>query len=228
MNQFQIVEAVRTIVLAFTALFPLVNPVGGAPIFLSLTRRYPQSAQKVLARKIAIYGFALLAGSLILGTEVLSFFGISLTVVQIAGGLVVPITAWNLLNQSPAVAASSDPGTLEDALQHAFFPLTLPITVGPGCISVAITLGAHLRYQNAAEHGFSFQFFGSALIGMALVCLLVVICYGNADRLVKLLGASGTSILTRLSAFILLALGVQIIWNGLESGLPQVFVKGTH
>ncbi len=228
MNQFQIVEAVRTIVLAFTALFPLVNPVGGAPIFLSLTRRYPQSVQKVLARKIAIYGFALLAGSLILGTEVLSFFGISLTVVQIAGGLVVAITAWNLLNQSPAVAASSDPATLEDALQHAFFPLTLPITVGPGCISVAITLGAHLRYQNAAEHGFSFQFFGSALIGMALVCLLVVICYGNADRLVKILGASGTSILTRLSAFILLALGVQIIWNGLESGLPQIFVKGTH
>jgi multiple antibiotic resistance protein len=226
MNQFQIVEAVKTIVLAFTALFPLVNPVGGAPIFLSLTRRYPQAVQKVLARKIAIYGFALLAGSLILGTEVLSFFGISLTVVQIAGGLVVAITAWNLLNQSPAVAAGSDSGTLEDALQHAFFPLTLPITVGPGCISVAITLGAHLRYQNAAEHGFSFQFFGSALIGMALVCLLVVICYGNADRLVKLLGASGTSILTRLSAFILLALGVQIIWNGLESGLPQIFVKG--
>lgn len=100
--------------------------------------------------------------------------------------------------------------------------------MGPGCISVAITLGAHLRYQNAAEHGFSFQFFGAALIGMALVCGLVVVCYGNADRLVRLLGASGTSILTRLSAFILLALGVQIIWNGLESGLPQIFVKGNH
>ncbi len=228
MNRNQIVEAVKTIVLAFTALFPLVNPVGGAPIFLSLTRRYSQSVQKVLARKIAVYGFALLAGSLILGTEVLSFFGISLTVVQIAGGLVVAITAWNLLNQSPVAAAAADSGTLEDALQHAFFPLTLPITVGPGCISVAITLGAHLRYQNDAEHGFHFRFFGAAFIGMALVCLLVVICYGNADRLVKLLGASGTSILTRLSAFILLALGVQIIWNGLESGLPQIFVKGSH
>ena len=228
MTYLRIVEAVKTIVLAFTALFPLVNPVGGAPIFLSLTRRYPQSVQRVLARKIAIYGFALLAGSLILGTEVLSFFGISLTVVQIAGGLVVAITGWNLLNQNPDVAAGSEPGTLEDALQHAFFPLTLPITVGPGCISVAITLGAHLRYQNDAEHGLYFRFFGSALIGMALVCLLVVVCYGNADRLVRILGPSGTSILTRLSAFILLALGVQIIWNGLESGLPQIFVRGTH
>jgi len=114
---------------------------------------------------------------------------------------------------------------LEDALQHAFFPLTLPITVGPDCISVAITLGAHLRYQNDASHGFYFQFFASAMIGVALVCLLVVICYGNAARLVKLLGRSGTSILIRLSAFILLTLGVQIIWNGLESGLPQIFVR---
>ncbi len=225
MNYSQIVDAFKTVILAFTALFPLVNPVGGAPIFLSLTRRYPQSVQKVLARKIAVYGFALLAGSLLLGTEVLSFFGISLTVVQIAGGLVVAVTGWNLLNQNTEVAAGSESGTLEDALQHAFFPLTLPITVGPGCISVAITLGAHLRYQNDAHHGFYFQFFGSAMIGMALVCLLVVICYGNADRLVRILGASGTSILTRLSAFILLALGVQIIWNGLESGLPQLFVK---
>jgi multiple antibiotic resistance protein len=228
MNYSEIIEAIKTIVLAFTALFPLVNPVGGAPIFLSLTRQYPQSVQRVLARKIALYGFALLTGSLLFGTVILSFFGISLTVVQIAGGLVVTITGWNLLNQSPDVSASGKTGTLEDALQHAFFPLTLPITVGPGCISVAITLGAHLRYQNDAEHGFYFRFFASALIGMALVCSLVAVCYGNADRLVRLLGASGTSILTRLSAFILLALGVQIIWNGLESGLPQIFVRGAH
>jgi multiple antibiotic resistance protein len=225
MNYSQIADAFKTIVLAFTALFPLVNPVGGAPIFLSLTRQYPQPVQRVLARKIAVYGFALLAGSLVFGTEILSFFGISLTVVQIAGGLVVAVTGWNLLNQNPQAAAPADSGTLEDALQHAFFPLTLPITVGPGCISVAITLGAHLRYQNDASHGFYFQFFGSAMIGMALVCLLVVVCYGNAARLLKLLGPSGTSILIRLSAFILLTLGVQIIWNGLESGLPQIFVK---
>jgi multiple antibiotic resistance protein len=142
--------------------------------------------------------------------------------------MVVAITGWNLLNQAPEVAASSDAGTLEDALQHAFFPLTLPITVGPGCISVAITLSAHLCYQNQVDHGFSFRFFASALMGMVLVCLLVIVCYGNADRLVRILGPSGTSILTRLSAFILLSLGVQIIWNGLESGLPDIFMKSVH
>jgi multiple antibiotic resistance protein len=96
--------------------------------------------------------------------------------------------------------------------------------VGPGCISIAITLGAHLRHQAGPgwEHGYPRHFI-AALLGMFLLCLLVMFCYGNADRLVRLLGKSGTTILTRLSAFILLAIGVQIMWNGLSSGLPQLF-----
>jgi multiple antibiotic resistance protein len=129
-----------------------------------------------------------------------------------------------LLNQQ--VAASSEKqasDTLEDALQHAFYPLTLPITVGPGCISIAVTLGAHLRHQAGPgfEHGYPRHFL-AALTGMFLLCVLVWACYGNADRLVRLLGASGTNILTRLSAFILMAIGVQIMWNGLSSGLPEM------
>ena len=113
--------------------------------------------------------------------------------------------------------------TLEDALQHAFYPLTLPITVGPGCISIAITLGAHLRHQAGPgfEHGFPRHFL-AALTGMFLLCVLVWVCYGNAGRLVTMLGKSGTNILTRLSAFILMAIGVQIMWDGLSSGLPEM------
>jgi multiple antibiotic resistance protein len=217
-------DIVQAAVTAFVALFPVVNPVGDAPIFLSLTRYYPRSAQKVLARKIAIYGFVLLAVSLVFGSEILSFFGISLVVVQVAGGLVLAATGWKLLNEEgSASAASKEPGTLEDALEHAFFPLTLPITVGPGCLSIAITIGAHLRYQAGAgfAHGYPRHFIG-ALVGMFLVCLLVMLCYGHADRLVQMLGKSGTTILTRLSSFILLAIGVQIMWNGLSSGIPQM------
>ena len=137
------VDFIKTLGVTFAALFPIVNPVGGAPIFFGLTRNYPQSAQKVLAHKIAAYGFVLLIVSLLFGSEILAFFGISLFVVQIVGGLVVAAAGWNLLNQ-PADDSSQKvaPGTLEDALQHAFFPLTLPLTVGPGAISVAITLGA--------------------------------------------------------------------------------------
>ena len=203
----------------------MVNPIGDAPIFLSLTSCYSQAAQEMLARKIAAYGFALLAVSFLFGSEILSFFGITLVVIQITGGLIVASTGWNLLNQQVAAsAAEKTSDTLEDALQHAFYPLTLPITVGPGCISIAITLGAHLRHQAGPgfEHGYPRHFL-AALLGMFLLCLLVWLCYGNANRLVRMLGKSGTNIVTRLSAFILMAIGVQIIWNGLSSGMPSMF-----
>ena len=224
------VDFIKTLGVTFAALFPIVNPLGGAPIFFGLTRNYPQSAQRVSAHKIAAYGFVLLIVSSLFGSEILAFFGISLFVVQIAGGLVVAATGWNLLNQ-PADDSSQkvEPGTLEDALQHAFFPLTLPLTVGPGAISVAITLGAQLRYQAGPglEHGYPRHFIAAAG-GMLLVCFLVVVCYGNAARLVRILGESGTSILTRLSAFILLAIGIQILWNGLSVGIPQMLARVAH
>ncbi len=220
------VDFIKVLLATFVTLFPVVNPVGDAPIFLALTRQYPQSAQRILAGKIAAYGFGLLAGSFLFGSIILDFFGISITVIQIAGGLVLAATGWGLLNQKATDTAKQNdaPETLEDALQHAFYPLTLPITVGPGCISIAITLGAHLRHQAGPgwEHGYPRHFL-AALIGMLLLCWLVMVCYGNAERLVRVLGKSGTTIMTRLSAFILLAIGVQIMWNGLSSGLPQMF-----
>jgi multiple antibiotic resistance protein len=217
-------DFIKVLVVTFVTLFPVVNPIGDAPIFLSLTRQYPPAAQEVLARKIAAYGFVLLAVSFLLGSEILSFFGISLAVIQITGGLIVASTGWGLLNQQEAASSGEKASdTLEDALQHAFYPLTLPITVGPGCISIAITLGAHLRHQAGSgfDHGYPRHFL-AALTGMFLLCLLVWVCYGKADRLVRMLGQSGTNILTRLSAFILMAIGVQIMWNGLSSGLPEM------
>lgn len=221
-----VLDFVKVLLVAFTSLFPVVNPIGCAPIFFGLTKQYPQSAQRILARKIAGYSFMILAASLLFGTMILNFFGVSLPVIQIAGGLVVAATGWNLLNQSDQDSTSRPtPGTLEDALEHAFYPLTLPITVGPGCISIAITLGAHLRAHSAefgVFHGIPRHFI-AALIGMFLLCVLVLICYGSAERLVRKLGKSGTTILVRLSAFILFAIGVQILWNGLTAGIPRVF-----
>jgi len=206
--------------LTFVALFPVVNPIGDAPIFLALTQSYPQSVKTILARKIAFYGFMLLAASFLFGTPILDFFGISLVVIRIAGGMVLASTGWNLLNKDDSSAVESKPGTLESALDHAFYPLTLPITVGPGCISIAITLGARVKQEGGPiwERGYI-----SALLGMLALCVLVWVCYSRADRLVKMLGKSGTQILTRLSAFILLAIGVQIMWDGLKMGIPQLF-----
>jgi multiple antibiotic resistance protein len=117
-----------------------------------------------------------------------------------------------------------------DALAQAFFPLTLPITVGPGSIGIAITIGANLRREVGAGvmNGIPRRF-TAALLGMLLLCVLVLVCYARAERMARRLGSSGTNILVRLSAFILFAVGVQIVWNGLSLGLPQVFqVTGTR
>src|ERR1700757_875384 len=112
-----LIEFVRTLVVAFVTLFPVVNPIGDAPIFLSLTRQYPESIQKLLARKIAMYGFFILAVSLLIGTEILAFLGIKLFIVQIAGGLIVASTGWTLLKQKDDDTASeSAPASVADAL----------------------------------------------------------------------------------------------------------------
>ena len=217
-----VISTLKIAVFAFVTLFPIVNPLGDAPIFLELTRGYPHPVRAMLARKIAIYGFVILAASLVLGTAILSFFGISIGVIQIAGGLLVANTGWRLLNQKDDDNAEQTKVNPDAALQSAFYPLTLPLTVGPGCISVAITIGAHVR-QMSERYLLRLPLFLSALTGMALICVLVWLCYGSAERLVRVLGPTGTNIVIRLSSFILTAIGVQIMWNGLSGVLKPLW-----
>jgi len=141
-------EAAKNLLLVLVALFPIVDPLGGSPFFLALTREYAPEARKALSWRIAIDSFFLLIGSYFVGTYVLAFFGISLPVVQVGGGLIVIATGWALLKQREDekhdVHRTVQP---QDTFRQAFYPLTMPLTVGPGSISVAITLGA-----NAAHH----------------------------------------------------------------------------
>ena len=222
-----ILEALRNTALTFAALFPIINPVGVAPIFLSLTSAYPESIRSLLARKIALYGLLLLGGSLALGSAVLAFFGISLPIIQLAGGFVLANTGWTMLNQkngdTEEVVRTAN---LEDALQRAFYPLTLPLTVGPGSISVAIAIGAQIRQQSTTDRIDNLPLFLGAFLGMALVCSTLWVCYRNAGKLTKFLGPSGTNIVVRLSAFLLLAMGVQIMWNGAHSVLGSLLARG--
>lgn len=204
-------EAVKTTILVVSALFPIVNPLGGSPIILALTRDYTTQERRVLAQQIAVNSFILLIASFLVGTHVLAFFGISLPVVQVGGGLIVISTGWALLKQKD----EDDRGTAhremdpQDIFRHAFYPMTLPLTVGPGSISVAITLGA-----NEAGLPRNLLAIVGALIGSALIALSVFLCYGFADRLARLLGATGMTVIMRLSSFLLVCIGVQILWNG--------------
>jgi multiple antibiotic resistance protein len=204
-------EAAKSILLVVSALFPIVDPIGGSPIFLSLTRDYPQQSRKTLARHIAVNSFILLIGSYTIGSYILAFFGLSLPVVQVGGGLVVISTGWTLLNQKD----QNDRGAIgrtvsKDVLKDAFYPLTLPLTVGPGSISVAVTLGANEPHQLQS----SVMAFGAAALGAALVAASIYICYGFADRLADIVGPTGMNVILRLASFLLVCIGVQILWNG--------------
>ena len=204
---------VNTIVGAFllfyAGLFPIVNPIGGAAIFLGLTRHCTDGQRNALALRVAINCFFLLLGSMLIGSYVLDFFGITLPIVRIAGGLVVTVTGWNLLQEEDGENLPS-----ENAVRptDAFYPLTMPITVGPGSIAVAITLGS--QRPRVADLVSVATLGGAAVAGVIAIAATIYVCYRFAERTVSLLGEDATDVLVRLSAFILMCIGIEIIWNG--------------
>jgi multiple antibiotic resistance protein len=210
--------------LVVAALFPIVNPLGSAAIFLNLVGTLDPVLNRVLAQKIAMYSFFILTVSLICGTEILSFFGISIYAVQIGGGLIVTATGWTLLNRPSDNQTPSSKIAPRDVLGNAFYPYTLPITVGPGSISVAITLGAHLTDSLRVHSILSPLVLISALVGIILICIIIYICYRYAGAAEKVLGDTGTQVFMRLSSFILVCIGIQIICSGVRAYLATVRV----
>ncbi len=201
--------------LTYAGLFPIVNPVGGAPIFLGLTRRCTAPERHALARRVAVNSFFLLLGSLFAGSYVLELFGITLPVVRIGGGTAVVALAWKLLNGDELTSDQRAAGDTGRAVPptDAFYPLTMPLTVGPGSIAVAITLGSQRpKAETGLEHLVPLG--GAAVVGILAIAITIYACYRSAERIVAVLGASGTTVLVRLSAFILLCIGIQIVWNG--------------
>jgi multiple antibiotic resistance protein len=213
------VEAAKSLFLIVSALFPIVDPLGGSPIFLALTRDYASDARKELSRRIAFNSFYLLVGSYLIGTHILAFFGISLPVVQVGGGLIVISAGWAMLKQRTDEEHTVTRRNVrrQDPYGRAFYPLTMPLTVGPGSISVAITLGA-----NAHHHGLNLLAIAVALVGSALIGLSIFLCYGFADRLARMLGATAMTVIMQLASFLLVCIGVQILWNGAKVLLASV------
>jgi multiple antibiotic resistance protein len=215
-------EVLKSTILFVTALLPIVNPLSSTPIFLLLTSDSSTSIRVTLARRIAINSFFLLVASYFVGTHILAFFGISLPVVQVGGGLVVISTGWMMLNHADSSGShehsSGHSVNPDDILKNAFYPLTMPLTVGPGSISIAITLGA-----NSPRHpGLDLPPVIAALVGSLILALTVFLCYGSADRIARLIGATGMGVILRLSSFLLVCIGVQILWNGASALLASV------
>ena len=207
----------ESMLLALATLLPIVNPLGAAPVYLAKTIDLTTQEHVDLARRVAVNCFLLLLASLLIGAYVLEFFGLSVPIVQVAGGLLVCSLAWSLLHQpdEPLEWVQDAAHTIRrpDLRTRAFYPLTMPLIVGPGSISVAITLGANQAHE---FHPLIVESFAHAT-GVLLVGIAVYATLRYAEPILRRLGATGTAVLLRMSAFILLCIGVQIIWNGVSS-----------
>jgi multiple antibiotic resistance protein len=214
-----VADAVKVFFLVLSALYPIVDPLSGSPIFLALTKEYSPEVRRALSRRIAFNSFFLMIGSYFIGSHVLGFFGVSLPVVQVGGGLVVVAIGWKMLMQrdEPGDAARKSVQP-QDVFRRAFYPLTLPLTVGPGSISVAITLGANSTHR----YGVHILIILAALVSTALIGVSIFLCYGFADRLARMLGETAMTVIIRLSSFLLVCIGVQIMWNGVSALLSSV------
>jgi multiple antibiotic resistance protein len=212
-----VLEAVHAFLLGFPALFSIVNPVSGAFIFRGVTASRPEDARARLARLVAMNSLFVMMGALWAGSYVLAFFGITLAALRVAGGLVVALSGWELLNapETREVRKQEQAATSEGVEDIALFPLTIPFTTGPGTIAVAVALGA--------GHPGSFGQLAWFFLGMTAAALamtaVIWVTYSYADRLTRMTGPTGTRTVTRMSAFLLLCVGVQILITGVEDVL---------
>jgi multiple antibiotic resistance protein len=213
----------NSFVLAFSALLPLINPLGSALVFLGLVGEASPQTYRILARRIAINTIIFLAVIELIGSALLNFFGISLPIVQLSGGLVVAAIGWSLLNEKDAQAVTDDKKMEVEARaeshdetlsQKTFYPFTFPITAGPGTVVVMLTLSAHASMHVVSENILNHL---GVFLAVVVLCALVYVCYAFAPAITRAISPSTAHGILRVIAFILLCIGVQIAWNGLSA-----------
>lgn len=205
-----------TFLYVFTSLVTVVNPIGAAMFFLTITSGATRAQRMTLSNKVCIYFLIMALVPLCAGSFVLSFFGISLGVLRVAGGLILFSAGWLALNNtSPSsegeeevesTAGAHKPRTDQDWMKLAFYPFTMPLTLGPGAIAVTTAIGTSMNFTIPNVIGA----FAAALAN----ALIVWLCFRYADRITEILGPSGSDAIGRIFSFILVCLGVQIFWTG--------------
>jgi multiple antibiotic resistance protein len=206
------VTLMNMLTFTFASLFSMVNPIGMAPVFLEKTKAYPLARRRSLAYKVGAYGTLLLTTTLLAGPYVLQFFGISLADIQIAGGIFVFYSAWQMLTAPPGPASDDQANNERAASDIAFFPLTMPLTAGAGSIAVVLSLSSNIVHSGG---NLAVGYVG-AIAGICLVFVAVAVSYRFADQVFSRIGTVGTGVITRLTAFLLLAIGVAVTWGGLR------------
>jgi multiple antibiotic resistance protein len=202
----QLLQALPSAAVAtFLALFPIVNPFGAIPIFFSLTGNFPPAERNSTALKTAIYVIIILVVFLFFGRFVLILFGISLPVLRIAGGLIVANTAWSMVtgNSRMTAAESNEANTKEDI---SLTPMAMPMLSGPGSIGVVMGL--------SADAGGTVSYLG-IVIGIVALGLVVYLFLRLGGPLVKRLGPGAAGAINRIFGFLLLAIAVQLVCDGI-------------
>ena len=214
--------------MAFSVLLPLINPLGSALVFLGLAGDAPPKVYRSLALRIAINNIIFLAIIELLGAAILNFFGISLPIVQLSGGIVIAAMGWAVLNERDATAQSKNKQEEIEVRgetkriyleQRSFYPFTFPVTSGPGTLVALLTLTAHISKRVR-----SIDVLAHVGVFLAVVVLSVCVyfCYAYAPRISKVIPPNTAHGILRVVAFILLCIGVQIAWNGLASLLGGI------
>jgi multiple antibiotic resistance protein len=209
-------------------LLPLINPLGSALVFLGLAGDAPPQVYRSLARRIAINNILFLAVIELLGAAILNFFGLSLPIVQLSGGMVIAAMGWSVLNERDAKAdlrnrqeeteVRSEIQT-RDLEQKAFYPFTFPVTSGPGTLVALLTLTAHISHRVISRDILAHA---GVFLAVIVLSVLVYFCYAYAPKISKVIPPSTAHGILRVTAFILLCIGVQIAWNGLAVLLAEI------
>jgi len=213
---FLIAKLVSFWLFGFSTLIGIINPFGIAFVFHDMTRWLTARERAQLARRIGINSFIVLLIALFLGSRVLSFFGISLEALRIGGGLAVAASGWAMLRAVPETSKGPQAMDTAPIERMAFFPLTLPLTTGPGSIAASIALGAE---RSTEAEGVLLVSALSSIMVAASVAVCVWVAYAHAEAIARRIGPQGTVIATKLTAFLLLCIGVQIILTGATDAL---------
>jgi multiple antibiotic resistance protein len=217
-----VVQLAGAILVVVGAILPVVNPPGDAPLFLRMTAGCDDATRSVLARRIAVYSFGLLLGSMLIGPLVLRLFDLSVAVIQVAGGAVVAALGWNLLTDEPkpsSAAVDVHEASLT-AMDHAFYPLTMPLTVDPGVLAVGVAIGAN--HAHTVEN--LLVQLAAAVVGAGIVAVSVLFTRRHAESFAQRIGHEGMVIVLRRCALIVLSIGIRIVWNGIEGLLKEIGV----
>lgn len=192
---------------AFMAMFPIINPVGHAPMFYGMTIGDSPKFRRRQALKSSFYVFLILLVSLVLGNNILRFFSITIDDLRIAGGLLVAHSAWNMLNNTSRVTPAEGEAAM-DKDDISLTPMATPILAGPGAMSLAIGI---------LSYGHSLPQYGGYITGFFLIALLTWMCLRYSDLLVKVVSVNAMGAINRILGLLILAIGVDLMVTGIKN-----------